>query len=1683
MRTCKSLLIFAICALFVTSLAWSQAAVNESLETATLWVDAVNGSDANSGTQSSPLQTIGAAISAAISNNQNSIGTAVMVQPGTYRESLFLAATSKDTSLPITIQAVTPSTVTVSGGIQSTGWVPYAANPAIYSNVWTNTWGLCQTNGAAQAPPFPDIVLRRETAFVNGVAMTQMLSLGSLMPGTFFVDEAGGTIYLYPPAGVSPTAADIELGTLPNLANITRPQVVLRGLNFQYANSCKDGSAITVQGLNTNNILLDTLSIAWNNSIGLNIMNPASNFSVINTIANHNGQAGIGAYQVKNGLWSNDTASYNNWRGAQGAIYNWNLGGFHPYQVHSSTINGLNLYYNQTYGAHWDTDHRNITSTSINAVNNLLVGDFYEKNEGPITISNSNYCGNNLATTSFSAAGSGMALRDTMNLTLDGNYYYNNAFAQISLIGTPGGVNCTPVAGPECVIDWETGVPYNLNNQNLTFTNNQFWAADATQYAFSDSLLGDENGFSDWTSFYTTYVGSGNTLWNPAATTAFQIPPTASNPASQALDLAGWQAATGQDSNAVFAPPPAPSAACAASLPAQPGSHQSLSAVPADVPDFWLIASNPSLALDNTGATTNSFAIQPVGNFPSDVTVTTDVSGAPGITATGSPTTVAGGIGTANLSYSAAIGTPAGTFQIPVMASGGGVVHTTTFYLTIPPGGARISTSNLSFPTQLANTTSAPMSAVLTNTGSTPISGFSVSAVTLSGNTAIFSQTNDCGAMLAGGTSCTLNVTFSPTYAGSYSGTLVINDSDPSSPQKVSLTGQGQALPQVHLGPSSLFFGNADVTTTSFPQTATFTNNSTTTIATIGSVVPGGDNASDFTVTNDCPANLSPGTFCTFTATFSPTAAGLRTASVTISDNSSTGTHTLSLQGTGVVPVPSVSLAPGNIGFGNVDLTANSATSTVTLTNTATDPLALLNLNSITMIGANPGDFNQTNNCPAQLGAGASCTFTLCFAPTASGSRAATLQISDNTNNGTHAVSLTGTGVVPVPIATLTPTSLPFGTVDVTLSSAPLVATLSNIATDPLAVLSISNITLNGANPGDYNYTTTCGATLAINSSCTFSIVFKPTTFGARPATLQVTDNTTSGLHSVSLTGTGFIPVPTATLSPSTFSFGNVDVTLSSAVMVTTLTNTATDPVAVLNISGITLTGANPGDYVQTNTCGVTLAASASCTISVTFKPTASGARPATLQVNSNTSSGVNNLTLNGTGLVPVPTVTLVPGTLNFGNIDVTLSSPVMTATLTNTATDALAVLNLSNVALTGANPGDYTYTTTCGATLAINATCTFTVNFKPTLAGTRSATLQFTDNTTAASHSVSLTGTGVSPTPIAKLSSTSLAFGNLNDGLTSTKTVTLTNSSADPLALMFLTSISKSTDTDNGEYTVTDNCPRSPSTLAAGGVCTITVVFAPTNLNATSVTVTITDNASPATQTITLTGTGTQPVPTASLTPATLAFASLNEGLTSTKTSVLKNTSTNSYATLSITSIVTTGTDAAEYTVTHNCPLAPNTLAAGASCTITSVFAPVNLDVTSVTVKITDNITAGFQNLTMTGTGTVPKATVTFLPAALTFASTKVGVTSAAQNATLTNTSTNPLATLAITNFTLTGNNPGDFASNSSACPSTLAPGASCIVSVTFTPIAKGTRKGNLNANDNGSTTKQTIALTGTGS
>jgi hypothetical protein len=429
------------------------------------------------------------------------------------------------------------------------------------------------------------------------------------------------------------------------------------------------------------------------------------------------------------------------------------------------------------------------------------------------------------------------------------------------------------------------------------------------------------------------------------------------------------------------------------------------------------------------------------------------------------------------------------------------------------------------------------------------------------------------------------------------------------------------------------------------------------------------------------------------------------------------------------------SLAPTPLTFAAQALAVPSAAQVVTLSNTG---LGTLSVTSIALSGVNVTEFAQTNTCgvlPATLAVGATgtCAISVTFTPATIGAKTATLTVVDAA--GTQTVVLNGTGATATPaVATLTPaTPLAFGSVAVWSASAPQVATLTNSGG---AALAITGISMGGTNPFVFAQTNNCGASLAAGASCAINVTFTPNGTGAKSAVLNVVD--ALGTQSLAVSGTGGVATTpaTVTLTPGSLAFGTLTVWAVSPAQVATLTNTGT---TALPMTGISLGGTNPFVFSQTNTCGTSLAAGASCTISVKFTPNGVGAKSATLNVVDG--AGTQTVALSGTGATAATpaTVTLTPASLAFGSLATWSVSAAQVATLTNTGTTAMAI---TSITMGGTNPFVFSQTNTCGTSLAAGASCTISVKFTPNGVGAKSATVNVLD--AVGTQSVSLSGTGL---------------------------------------------------------------------------------------------------------------------------------------------------------------------------------------------------------------------------------------------------------------------------------------------------------------------------------------------------
>jgi hypothetical protein len=313
-------------------------------------------------------------------------------------------------------------------------------------------------------------------------------------------------------------------------------------------------------------------------------------------------------------------------------------------------------------------------------------------------------------------------------------------------------------------------------------------------------------------------------------------------------------------------------------------------------------------------------------------------------------------------------------------------------------------------------------------------------------------------------------------------------------------------------------------------------------------------------------------------------------------------------------PSPNIGLSAG-LNFGNQNDGTTSAPQTITVSNTGNENLTVT---SVVITGPNSNDFGETNTCTtASVAPQSTCTITVTFTPSITGNETAGVSITDNAPASPQSVSLTGFGVGSGPAVQLSATSLTFPLTLVGTASKPQTVTLTNAGNATLTITQIA------ASSG-FTETNTCGTSVAVGASCTISATFRPSAPNVATGTVTITDNAAGGPQTVALSGTGTV----VTLAPALINFGAVALGQSSSPHVATLKNSSASALAV----AIAITGNDPSDFLETNTCGTSVPANSTCTISVTFTPLVKGLLSASVSVTDAGGGSPQTITVIGTG-------------------------------------------------------------------------------------------------------------------------------------------------------------------------------------------------------------------------------------------------------------------------------------------------------------------------------------------------------------------------------------------------------------------------------------------------------------------
>ncbi|NYF80263.1 beta strand repeat-containing protein [Granulicella arctica] len=948
-------------------------------------------------------------------------------------------------------------------------------------------------------------------------------------------------------------------------------------------------------------------------------------------------------------------------------------------------------------------------------------------------------------------------------------------------------------------------------------------------------------------------------------------------------------------------------------------------------------------------------------------------------------------------------------------------------------------------------------------------------------------QSTNCAAsgtsntfQLAAGATCQMVLGFTASSDSTKDGPAQANWSIGSG--NVLLTGFAQAA-ALSLSATTIDFGTQFFNGLASARYLYLSNNSTTPITHTPVALP---SSSAFTITDRCPSELPPQTVCQIQFGYAA------------SDSTSTDSVTLSLdQGlsvlvtgktipqpgtTGTTSNPSLTVSPTAVSFTNAVVVTgiSSNTETVTVQNTGASAFTL----SLSLTG----DFTDQTDCTASLSAGSSCSVVLTFAPSQPGARQGLLSITAGSGTTPSYVNITGAGtaILPSNNGTLNFGDVPIGqpTVQWYKVSQPF-TTLTAAASSPaFEVLLVEDIGYGHGQPSSSSF---LGATTGSCLNCWLGVQFTPTATGPQTAALTLASSLAGNPYLLTLTGNG-LTTSNLILTPISQDFGSIAVNSSSAPMLFTLTNSTVGDITVtapVFTDDFSLSTAASGGA----SCSGSLAQNASCLVEVLFAPTTAGQHTGTLTLQ--TSAGSVSVPLTGFGSSD-PGIAFNPSALIFNNVS------GITATQ-----QSITVSNTGNVTLQIGTPANantaFQSTTTC-ASLSPGATCALTVTYTPATA-TVTDTLQLPVTATVGGSPVLTTYTiPLSATYTSESAGIQIVPGNLDYGPSSvnaiggTRQYTINNLTAKSLTLNL---------TLPRQFVLSG---AACAGLAPNANCTFSVSFLP--LTNGSITGTLFAQATPTDGSATLDGlgyvqgygTGTNSLTiTGNLSPGRLLdFGQVPSGQSIQQILTLTNTSSASVSTTDSTVTVRRITSQWPFLSTTTCG---TTLAIGQSCTVTVTYTPLNQVATgtasppsttdSGALIVESDAVSGPDAINLTGTSSATAVSapsnaaplVSFVASqnSLTFDTTAIGFSSAPQTVTLANTGNTVLHIASLTGST-------DF-SVAGSCP-VLVPGASCLLTITFTPQLSSqsnqsvsTRIGTVEISSDSGTSLDFLSLIGTAS
>lgn len=891
-----------------------------------------------------------------------------------------------------------------------------------------------------------------------------------------------------------------------------------------------------------------------------------------------------------------------------------------------------------------------------------------------------------------------------------------------------------------------------------------------------------------------------------------------------------------------------------------------------------------------------------------------------------------------------------------------------------------ITPSTATFPAQPVRDPSATQTFTITNPGEDYVA---IDRVFTTGDFGTEAGSNCSGATLAPEGTCSVSVLFDPATTGARTGTLTLTDSISGTPSVFNLAGTGiAATGALKLGQSSLTFGTQDAGTTS-ESVELLVSNPGNSPVTINSV----ESTPQFAVTSQpnyynnpasCGGPVSPGGTCAIDVAFSPTqSSGAVSGSLSI--HSTAGTMTVALSGTATESAQAIHITPTTINFG-ASLIGGTTTNffnngavTVYIDNTGGAPVTFSTAPTIAGVAPAPGtdfQFRDTscyqylplypNSTPVPMPPGGSCSFTLTFVPSLSGTEKATVALTDSA--GKQTIALSGAGQTSNPAITLDPPVLTFDHLAVSASTPTTYQNeivIYNSGSQPVTISSVavSAGSTDFSEAANYSYCT--GYTLNPGGACDLAFVFHPSAVGYRTGTATFIDSA-GNKYTAALAGYGVAAVAGAQISPQVLVMPPAPVQPAigaSNSQAVTLNNTGNMPLTIGTITGTNAATGDDFPSVTSGCNGATVQPGSSCTVGVSFQPLATGQRTGSLTfpvTYSDQTTTTLTADLSGLGQAAAGSATLSPSSATFPvTVAGTNQANEQSSTsfvLTNTGNVQLTIGTMTGTDLTATagTGGDFYIPSNWCANDVLNPgnSCTIPVDFEPLTTGLKSGaiTIPVTYSGGAkATFTSTFTGQGVAPAPAAQVTPSGLAFNPEVAGTidtTNEQTVIVTSTGNVNLAIKSITASQNFTIMMNTCY----------SGLQNGSFCTVTVGFTPlasTAAGTVTGNVTIVDNAPNSPQIVQLSGKAISASQELSLSQATVTFANQKAGTASPAqvvylTDLGAASNSNSPSQVQINSIVLGGTDASDFTETQVCGGNLGfTMRGRTDCEISIAFAP----------------------------------------------------------------------------------------------------------------------------------------------